>query len=228
MSNPYGGPPGPPADREPGEPSSPYTPYGSPYSGNPYGAPAAGPGLDPVSITGFVLSLLCCTGFVGLILGIVGIGRTRNGIRGGRWAAVSAIVVGAFATLLSLGAIVFFVWFGTSTVTLSSADVGQCVDVDELSGGNDATLFKKDCEESHEAEVVVADQFTSDQADAFSSGGPEAVCAYQLPPDYATAFATDQYRLGIVFEATEPDPGDDFVCYLERSDGKDLAEPIVD
>jgi hypothetical protein len=47
----------------------PYQPYGgAPYAGNPYGGAPAGPSTDPVSITGFVLSLLCCTSVVGLVL----------------------------------------------------------------------------------------------------------------------------------------------------------------
>jgi hypothetical protein len=232
VSYPYGGLPGSPADREPGDPSS-YAPYGAnpyggnPYGGNPYGAPAAGAGVDPVSITGFVLSLLCCTGFVGVILGIVGLGRTKNGIRKGRWAAVSAIAIGAVTTVLFVGVVAVFTWFGTSTVTLESADVGQCVNVDELSG-NDATLYKKDCDEPHEAEVAVTADFTSDQADAFRPGFPDAVCTLDLFSQEYAAVGTGDYDIGLVFEATDPDPSDAFVCYLELSNGDDLDEPIVD
>jgi hypothetical protein len=232
VSNPYGGPPGPPADREPGEPgaSSPYSPYGSSaYGGpaSPYGPTGTARSTDPVSITGFVLSLLCCTGFVGVILGIVGLSRTKNGVRKGRWAAVAAIAAGVVSTVLFVGTVAFFTWFGTSTVLLDSADVGQCVNVDELSG-NDATLFKKDCDEPHEAEVVVADEFDRDLIDAFLPGFPEAVCSGLLDEEYSAAFTTGEYDLGLVFEATEPERGDDFICYVERSDGDDLEEPVVD
>jgi hypothetical protein len=232
VSNPYGGPPGPPADHEPGEPgaSSPYSPYGSSaYGGpaSPYGPTGTARSTDPVSITGFVLSLLCCTGFVGVILGIVGLRRTKNGVRKGRWAAVAAIAVGVVSTVLFASTVAFFTWFGTSTVLLDSADVGQCVNVDELSG-NDATLFKKDCDEPHEAEVVVADEFDQDLIDAFLPGFPAGVCSGLLDEEYSAAFTTGEYDLGLVFEATEPERGDDFICYLERSDGDDLDEPVVD
>lgn len=235
MSGTWGGPHEP----EPGEPGEPpYQPYGtSPYGTSPYGgAPASpyGPGpatapTDPVSITGFVLSLLCCTSVVGLILGIVGLGRTKNGVRAGRWAAVSAIAIGAVGTLAFVGVVGFFTWFGTSTVLLSSADVGQCVDVDELGSDEDATLFKKDCDEPHEAEVVVAEQFDSELVEAYEGAGTAAsVCEDLLGEEYAAAFADDDYDLGIVFEASEPEPGDDFICYLERADGAELDAPIVD
>ena len=233
MSNPYG-PPGSPADREPGEQPS-YSPYGgNAYGGNayggapsPYGPTGTAAGTDPVSITGFVLSLLCCTGFVGVILGIIGLSRTKNGVRKGRWAAVSAIVIGVVTTVLSVAAIGLFTWFGTSTVLLDSADVGQCVSVDELSG-NDALLLKKDCDEPHEAEIAVAEDFTSEQADAFRPGLPEAVCEDLLADEYATAFDTRSYDVGLVFEANEPNAGDAFICYLERADGDDLEAPIGD
>jgi len=234
MSGTWGGP----HDPEPGEPGEPpYQPYGSgPYGTSPYGgAPASpyGPGTtnaptDPVSITGFVLSLLCCTSVVGLILGIVGLSRTKNGVRAGRWAAVSAIAIGAVGTLAFVGVVGFFTWFGTSTVLLSSADVGQCVDVDELGSDEDATLFKKDCDEPHEAEVVVAGNFDRDQVDAYETGGAVRVCEGRLGPEYADAYATEDFDLGIVFEASEPEPGDDFICYLERADGAELETPIVD
>ncbi|KAA1418681.1 hypothetical protein F0U44_09295 [Nocardioides humilatus] len=222
MSNPYGPP-------EPGEQQQPYSPYGTnPYGGapaSPYGAPGASQGLDAVSITGFVFSLLCCTGFVGVILGIIGLSRTKNGVRQGRWAAIAAIVIGIVGSLATIASLVFFVWFGTSTVFIDSADVGQCVNVDEL-GNQDATLWEKDCDESHDAEIAATGTFTSDEVDAYDDNDPAALCADRIRTDYATAYATGDYYLGIVFEASEPDTGDDFVCFLERKDGTDLEQSI--
>jgi hypothetical protein len=221
VTYPYGAP-------EPGE-QPPYAPYGSnPYGGapaSPYGK--AGQDLDGVSIAGFVLSLLCCTGFVGVILGIIGLSRTKAGDRRGRWAAVSAIAIGVVGTLASAATLVFFVWFGTNTVLLDSADVGQCVNVDELSGGgHDATLWDKDCEESHEAEIVVTGDFTAAEAADFDDGLPAALCQARLREPYVTAYADGGYYLGIVTEASEPESGDRFICYLERLDGDDLTAPI--
>ncbi|WP_183096069.1 DUF4190 domain-containing protein [Nocardioides stalactiti] len=239
MSNPYG-PPGSPDNSEPGEPSL-YPPYqGNPYSGgNPYGGPgAAGPaaapagptghGVDAVSITGFVLSLTCCLSLVGMILGFVGLSRTKNNARSGRWAAVSAIAIGAVGTLAGAGLLAFFIWFGTSTVSTGSADVGQCVNVDDFNGSNDATLFKKDCDEAHDAEIVVTGDFDSDQVDLFDDGGAEAVCVPELDTEYLEAFQNGGYDLDIVFESQEPDVNEEFLCFLELADGDDLEEPIVE
>lgn len=230
---------GPPYGQEPGEPPS-YEPYGTnPYSTNPYGgAPAspygspgagAGRGTDPVSITGFVLSLLCCTSVVGLILGIVGLSRTKGGQRGGRWAAIAATAIGAVGTLVFVGMIGFITWFGTSTVRLESADTGQCVNVDAFSSSHDATLFKRDCDEPHDAEIVVVDEFDRDLLEAYETGNTAAsVCRDLLSEEYDAAFATGDYDLGIVFEATDPSRDDAFICFLERANGQDLTEPIAD
>lgn len=218
---------------EPGAPSpyEPYgnNPYGSPYGGAPVpGAPPAGQQTDPVSIVGFVLSLLCCTSLIGLVLGIVGLGRTKGGVRSGRWAAICAVAIGAVGTLAGVAMLAFFVWFGTSTVSLSNADVGQCVNVDEFSDGHDATLFEKDCDEAHEAEIAVSDEFTRDEVEAFDRGGSDAVCVERLDTDYRAAYAENLYELEILFEASDPEAGDDYLCYLSRLDGDDLEEPIVD
>lgn len=173
-----------------------------------------------------MLSLLCCTSIVGLILGIVGLGRTKDGVRSGRWAAVSAVVIGAIGTLAFAGIIGFFVWFGTSTVLLSDAAPGQCVNVDEIGDGPDATLYKKDCDEDHDAEIVAADSFDRKQAAVVDPGDPDAVCEEEVEPDYADALASGDYELGIVYESDDPEPGEVFACYLERTDGADLTESI--
>lgn len=111
---------------------------------------------------------------------------------------------------------------------LESADVGQCVTVDEFSSSNDATLFKKDCEESHEAEVAVTDDFDGDLLASYDEAGEDEFCAGLLTEDYAAAYDTGDYELGLVYEASDPEAGDAFLCYLERADGDDLELPITD
>lgn len=216
---------------EPGAPP-PYQPYGtgpygaSPYGASPYGGAPARTPTDAVSIVGFVLSLLCCTSIVGLILGIVGLRRTKNGERGGRWAAISAVAIGIVGTIAFVTTVVFVTWFGTNTVSLGNAEVGQCVDVDEFSDGNDATLWEKDCDEPHEAEIAVADEFDRDLLASYDEEGGEAFCTLLLADEYAEAVKTGVYEVGVVFEAIEPETGDDFICYLERADGDELGAPI--
>ena len=72
MSNPYGN-----------------NPYGQQPPSNPYGPPGGGSGFnqpaktDGVSIASLVTSLVCCAP-VGLVLGFVGLKRTKGGQRTGR------------------------------------------------------------------------------------------------------------------------------------------------
>lgn len=206
----------------------------SPYEINsyddrhPHGARAVGAGTDPVSITGFVLSFLCCTSPLGLVLGIVGMRRTANGPHRGRWAAIAAIVVGAVGTFAFVGVVGLLTWVRVSTQSIENAEVGQCVNVDDLPG-NDGTLFKKDCDEPHEAEVAVAEAFTSTEAaEDLTRDNPELVCLARLPSAYRDAWESGEYELGIVFEADEPQAADPFVCYLKDNEGRDIEAPIFD
>ena len=147
-------------------------------------------------------------------------------MRKGRWAAVAAIPIGIAGTLACVGMIGFFTWFGTSTVLLSSADVGQCMNVDDFSGSHDATLWKKDCDEAHDAEVAVTDSFDRDQLTRLDDIGDDAFCASLFGDKYASAYATGDYDVDLVYEASEPDVDDDFLCFLERADGDKLDEAI--
>lgn len=222
MSNPYGGGGG-------------YEPYGS----DPYRAPEpeqpAMPGrpaspysrtaIDPVSITGFVLSLLWCTSLVGLILGIIGLSRTKGGVRRGRWAAIAATVIGAIGTLAGLGLVVALTWFGVSTIQLSDAEVGQCTNVDLISGSDDATLFEKDCDEPHDAEVAAVGDFTADSLAAYEEGRPESLCT-DLAEPYAGAIDSGDYLLGFVVDQAEV--GEPYLCFVADQGGAKLDGPVGD
>ena len=85
VSNPYGNDP---------YGQQPQNPYGAPGAGAPqFGGPGDGqpPKTDAVSIVALVLSFCCSP--VSLVLGIVGIVRTKGGQRKGRWAAIVALVL---------------------------------------------------------------------------------------------------------------------------------------
>lgn len=233
MSNPYGGGYPPPSEPDPEEPGPPYQPY-QPYSGgpqpNPYGGPPAASGtpVDGVSIAGFVLSLLCCTSLVGFILGLVGMKRTKDGRRSGRWAALSAVLIGAVGTLAFVGGLVVLVWFGTSTVQVSSAEVGQCVDVDRTSSA-DATLWEKDCDEPHDAEIVYVGAFNSEAVDSYDSSEPQLLCVDRVG-DQLSEISAENHVLGLVIDGDEdqPEVGDDFLCYVERRGDDKLEGPLFD
>jgi hypothetical protein len=124
---------------------------------------------------------------------------------------------------------VFIVWFGTNTVLVSSAEEGQCVDVDRISSA-DATLWEKDCDEPHDAEIVHVSSFDQEQVDSYSSGGtgPTEFCFDLVVDRYQEQLFSEDYVIGLVIDGDEDDPsvGDDFLCYIERRGNDKLDAPL--
>ena len=205
--------------------------YGSGgYPANPYGDGGELPKkTDTVSIVGFILSLTCCLSIVGAILGFVGLGRTKNGKKKGRWAAISAIIIGILGTLAGAGIIIAVVFVAGTVVTVDNAEVGQCVDV---SGPDDSlSLTKKECSESHDAEIIATGK-AGDVTDADLEGtfDPIAVCNQLAEEGDFEKVTTYSEPLDISVIAEDPNnvsDGDSVVCYAERSDGKKLSEGIL-
>ncbi|MDT9591837.1 DUF4190 domain-containing protein [Nocardioides zeae] len=210
-------------------------PYSNPFGAQPYGQQQP-TSTDGVSIAGFVLSLTCCLSFVGAILGFIGLSRTKNDQRKGRWAAVSAIVIGLIGTLVAVGVIVFAVTVGLNTVTPGNAEVGQCADKsfedDDAIGLRDA-----DCDEPHDVEIVYAGDY-SDVEDAVADEGFDidelsdneiaGVACTTLVGDEYSEVQTSEYVVGILAENVPPGSADAILCYVERSDGDELDAPLAD
>lgn len=213
-----------------GEPSS--NPYGGGYGGG-YGAFEPGPPAartDGVSIAAFVCALTCCAGPVGIGLGIAGIVRTRNGQRRGRWAAVTGVVLGIVGTLALIAAVVGMTIVGTKIVFEEDARVGQCVNTGFLGSETD-DLWKADCSEEHDAEVVAVRVATAGMEADYDAGTPIAeICAPFVDDAYTELAADDTYRMDFATDAFDDDvtEGDWLVCYLERADGERLDGPLAD
>lgn len=58
--------------------------------------------LDGVSVAAFVASVLMC-GPLGFVLGIIGLARTADDKRRGRWAAVAGIAISSLTMLVAIG-----------------------------------------------------------------------------------------------------------------------------
>ncbi|MCX6400161.1 MAG: DUF4190 domain-containing protein [Propionibacteriales bacterium] len=219
MSNPYDG--GiPPYEPPTGGPYGEYGGYGAP---NPYGDPyrSSAP-TDGVSIAALICSLTCCAAPVGIGLGIAGIVRTKGGKRSGRWAAITGLVIGAVLMVAMLAFVVFAGIKGSQAVWEDDARVGQCVNIDEFFGD----LTTGECNEPHEAEVIFVEQFDDETADQFATLTEEDFClARDLAPEYRTVIESGDYTVKVAndaFDEDDPDDGDWFVCYVQRSDGEDL------
>lgn len=213
MSNPYGG--GYSSYEPPNEP----TPYASP---NPYGAPNRS--TDGISIAALVCSLTCCAAPVGIGLGIAGLVRTSGGKRGGRWAAVTGVAVGAIGLVAIAAALVGLFWLGSNVVFEDEARVGQCVDVGESLGSTD--LWQAECDEAHDAEVIAVGDFDSDLIRLHDALSTAEFCAEVATETSSSDLArSSTYDVGISTDSLDeddPGSGDAFVCFVERADGEKL------
>lgn len=221
-SNPYGGQNPPPPPPQP----NPYGSgggYGAPYGGFPGGSEPQPPKTDGVSIASFVLSLLCCTGLIGLILGFVGLKRTKGGQRKGRGFAIAGIVLGVLSLFVVAGVVVFGVFIAKNVVTPGNAEVGQCVDV---SDDDDTVVFyKKKCTEDHDAEIVGVQKVTDDNIKELKSS-LAGYCATVVPAEDLAKLT--EYSSGFKAVIEDPDDvsvGDHLVCYVEP--GEKLDKPLL-
>jgi hypothetical protein len=220
---------------DPVPPSDPVTPSQAPahtynpYDPHPYGHPGGpggpgGPGeqsTDGISIAALVCSLTCCAAPVGIGLGIAGIVRTGDGRRPGRWAAVTGLVLGIVGTLLAIGGGVGLVWYGTSTVFIEDARVGDCLEVGEVD------LWQRDCDEPHDAEVVHAGRFD----EALVAGYVDAAYSYDfcaplaIRSGYSDVVRGGNHDLAAWVDSWDvdaPEAGDHFMCVAESFDGTPL------
>lgn len=218
MSNPYGNNPG-------GQP--PQNPYGAPsYSAFGGGPGQAPPKTDGVSVGALVTSLLCCAP-VGLILGFVGLKRTKGGQRKGRGMAITGIVLGLLGLLvwvgLGIAAVAGVAWFD-SILLPDEAEVGQCIDITEED--NEVILYEKECSEEHDGEIVAVAEVDADNKEAISEGMADYCAEVIDPADLEKLFAVEGLEFSAVIEdPNSVDEGDHLVCYVESSDK--LDEPIL-
>ena len=231
QSNPYGSAP-PPSPYTP-PPTPPTNPYGAPqfnpssvpgYGGGPQyggapgypGAPAKTDGMSIGALVASILGFCTCIGFVvGIVLGIIGLRRTKDGRAGGRGLAISAIVIGAIGLALYIvGGIIIAVVGINQIVTPSNAKPGQCVNLSK--SGDTVTMTKKSCTDSHDAEIIATAKLNSTNLDAARRPG---FCGSLLSPADRVALSS-QSGLTVNLVTENPDNmkvGDHVVCYAEGS-----------
>ena len=213
MSNPYGN-----------------DPYGqqppNPYGGAPGGGFNEPAKTDGVSIAALVSSLICCAP-VGLILGIVGIKRTKDGQRKGRGLAITGIILGLLGLLVWVGigiaAVAGVAWFD-SLVTLDEAEAGQCIDVDD-DDGETVLLYEAECSEEHDGEIIAVVEVDDDNL-AQIEDEMVGFCATLVSDEDSTKLSAVE---GLEINAVTEDPNDvevddHLICYVT---GDNLDEPIL-
>lgn len=235
MSNPYGG--GQPGDQYGQNPygGQPANPYGAPYGGQQGAAPAK---TDGVSVAALILSLLCCTSLIGLILGFVGLGRTSGGQRKGRGLAIAAVVLGGLGTLGGIGVGIALATTDLSDVfdyrTINDLEDGQCINADGLTDESSTevgSILVVDCGEAHDGEVVGTTELSEEQADEFEFNNQQQIreyCDAMLPGEVAADVNKPDptYFLYLLTDSATPASGDKAVCVVTRADGDQLTEKL--
>lgn len=228
-------------------------PYGNnPQNPNPYGAPQGGgygppPGAYPgapggydatppaktdgVSVASFVLSLLCCTGLIGLILGFVGLSRTKGGKRKGRGFAIAGIAIGLVSVLVGAGLVVALATgvFGTPINDLKD---GQCITgngLDKTSDEGVSGIKVVECSEKHDAQVIATKKLSSSEAKAYDFGNQQQIaehCAPMLNPGEQALILDPKYFVIALTQDKKPASGDKVVCVLPLADGGSLDKKL--
>jgi hypothetical protein len=224
---PYGQPypqqPPPYGEQPPAYGQQPYGAYGQAYGA--YGQPNdLNRGWSGTAIAALVTSLTCCLGFVGAILGVIGIFRTGEGKGRGRWMAVTGIVVGLLGTVVTFGGAGYLVYLAANMVTPANAEVGMCVDTDD--SGNTVNLTKATCSEKHDAEIFAVHEITADEAAEHDSDSVGAIC--QAASADVPAFRSGEYLSYTVYESEKIDDGDTILCLIQRTDDDALEEKVLD
>lgn len=227
-NNPYGQNPG---GQTPGGQPNPYGApagggggYGPPQGSYPGGFEAQPPKTDGLSIAALILSLACCPP-VGVILGFVGLSRTKGGKRKGRGLAIAAVVIGIITSLIAVAAIVGLVVLADKVVTPANAEVGQCVNIDEEDGN--VIMYKKECSEDHDGEIVAIAKVNDDNREAIGSDMAnhcgEIVSAEDLVK--LNEFDGELDYKAVIEDPEDVSNGDHLVCYVESDDK--LDEPLL-
>ncbi|TWG94865.1 hypothetical protein L615_005200000250 [Nocardioides sp. J9] len=205
-----------------------YEPVAPGPAGDEPGAYGAGaPRVDGVSIAAFVCALTCCAAPIGLGLGIAGLVRTKNGRRGGRWAAITGTVLGALVTLAGAALLAFSIVLAAQTLWEEDARVGQCLDVNFID-----EEVKASCADPHDGEVIWVGEFDRDLVDRYTAVEDDHEFCASLPdldPQYVDALESGRYEAEISisdFDVDDPATGSLFFCYLERANGAQVEGRI--
>jgi hypothetical protein len=230
---------GQPAYGQPGQYGQPgYGQYGQPAYGQPgqygqwQGGNDANRSTSGTALVSFILNLTCCGLAVpGIICGFIALRQIKRTGAKGRWMAITGIVLGfVWALVLAGAAAAVFIYAG-NTVTPDNAEVGQCLNVNELETDDEAIetveLRRQDCSEEHDAEIAVVHELTA--ADGELSDMIPLLCEQSLAPDVKTALDASgiDYLLQGVVEDPPGDEGDTMICYVESADGSSLGESIT-
>ena len=88
----------------------------------------------------------------GWICAIIGLRQIKRDGTKGRWAAISALVLGAVWAVAIVGLALGGVYLFKNIITPDNAEAGMCVNIDH--DGDSISMFKKGCGDDHDGQIV--------------------------------------------------------------------------
>lgn len=199
-------------------------------STDPFGAVRRPPAAyDARSVAALVLLGTLALAPVSVVLGALGLRRTRHGVRRGRWCAVLGVVGGLVLTVALAAGTLLRPWVQDPVVDpLRQVHTGDCLDVERADAGVRVELDERPCDGEHDAEVVFQGSFDSYLVRRFDDVWADQFCTPFAAEHLASAFLTGRYTLDVILigDATGPVEGQEFLCVTRRFDEGKLSHPI--
>jgi hypothetical protein len=137
-----------------------------------------------------------------------------------------AVLVAVAVALAAVAvAVVVVVRHHSDISSVSGLDRGDCVDgAPFLRGEQPAVddLSRADCDDSHDAEVLVILSLSAKQAAAYRPVIPDEVCIDSLPNEAGAAVSDERLLVAGVADSAKPSRGDTLACFGFAADGTRL------
>ena len=194
-------------------------------STNPYAGMRSAAPYDARSVAALVLLGTLALAPVSVVLGVLGLRRTRHGARRGRWCAVLGVVGGLVLTTGLAAGTLLRPWVQDQVDPFHAIGTGDCVDVGSASP---VAIEKRPCDGAHDAEVVHRGSFDSYLVRRFEDVWADQFCTPFAAEHLASAFLTGDYSLRVILigDADGPREGQDFLCLTQRADGRTLSHQV--
>jgi hypothetical protein len=222
----------PPAAPPYGQPGQPGVPA---YAGPGYAGPMPGP-AEPgkgMAITALIASILGCT-CIGILvavpLAIIVLVRSRGGQNYGKGLAIAALVISAISAIgLGVGGYQLYD-YAKDFKSVDDLSAGTCITAKGLtdeSASGVTEIRSVGCTAKHDGEVLSTSTLTADEASAYGSTSPAAVCT----PSVTAAGSVDLLAnpdlvIIALTQDSKPSSGDKLVCVIANADGSKLTSKL--
>lgn len=137
-------------------------------------------------------------------------------------AVLTAVAVALAAVAV---AVVVVVRQHADLTSVGDLDRGDCVDAAPFLRGEQpalSDLSKADCDDLHDAEVLLLVDLDADQARAYRPVVPDEVCLDALGEEAGAAVSDERLLVAGVADRTRPGEGDTLACFGFAADGTRL------